>query len=114
MKHHRQVGTESGIALREAAEQISMLITDLSRTVRILDADIAAEEKRSRVQDVSDADYSALTSMLDTRRRNLMVTIASLEDRLGSIEHLLRSRGHPAKAESSPVTPPWHPGHGAK
>jgi hypothetical protein len=99
--------------LSEAAEQIRMLITDLSRTVRILDADIAAEEKRSPPQDVSDADYSALTSMLDTRRRNLMVTIASLEDRLGSIEHL-RSRGHPAKPESSPVTPPWHPGHGAK
>jgi hypothetical protein len=113
MKHHRQVGTESGIALSEAAEQIRMLVTDLSRTVRILGADIAAEQKRWRVQDVSDADYSALTSMLDTRRRNLMVTIASLEDRLGSIEHL-RSRGHPAKAESSPATPPWHPGHGVK
>jgi hypothetical protein len=51
--------------------------------------------------------------MLDTRRRNLMVTIASLEDRLGSIEHL-RSRGHAAKAESSPVTPPWHLRHGFK
>jgi hypothetical protein len=113
MKHHRQVGTERGIALSEAAEQIRMLITDLSRTLRILDADIAVEEKRFRVQDVPDADYSALTSMLDTRRRNLMVTIASLEDRLGSIEHL-RSRGHPAKAESSPATPPWHPGHGVK
>ena len=113
MKHHRQVGTERGIASSEAAEQIRMLITDLSRTVRILHADIAAEEKRFRVQDVSDADYSALTSMLDTRRRNLMATIASLEDRLGSIEHL-RSRGHPAKAESSPAAPPWHPGHGVK
>ena len=113
MKHHRQVGTERGIASSEAAEQIRMLITDLSRTVRILHADIAAEEKRFRVQDVSDADYSALTSMLDTRRRNLMVAIASLEDRLGSIQHL-RSRGHPAKAESSPAAPPWHPGHGVK
>jgi hypothetical protein len=113
MKHHRQVGAERGIALSEAAEQIRMLITDLSRTVRILDADIAAEERRSPAQDVSDADYSALTSMLDTRRRNLMVTIASLEDRLGSIEHL-RSRGHPAKAQSSPVTAPWHPRHGVK
>jgi hypothetical protein len=107
--HHRQFGTESGIASREASEQIRMLITDLSCTVQILDAEIAAEEERPRGQDVSDADYSVLTRMLDTRRRNLMVTIASLEDRLGSIENM-RSRGHPTNDEWSPNTLPWHSG----
>jgi hypothetical protein len=111
--HHRQFGTESGIASREAAEHIRMLITDLSHTVQILDAEIAAEEERPRGQDVSDVDYSVLTRMSGTRRRNLMVTIASLEDRLGCIEHL-QSREHPTKGEWSPNTLPWHSGQGLK
>ena len=111
--HHRQFGTESGIASREASEQIRMLITDLSHTVQILDAEIAAEEERPREQDVSDADYSVLTRMLVTRRRNLMVTIASLEDRLGSIEHI-RSRGHPTNGDWSLTTLPSRSGQGLK
>jgi hypothetical protein len=113
MKHHHQFGTESGIASKEASEQIRMLITDLSRTVQILDADIAAEERRARVQDLSDADCSVLTGMLGMRRRNLMVTIASLEDRLESIEHI-RSRGRPTNGDWSPTTLPSHSGHGLK
>ncbi len=113
MKHHHQFGTESGIASKEASEQIRMLIADLSRTVQILDADIAAEERRARVQDLSDADYSVLTGMLGMRRRNLMVTIASLEDRLESIEHI-RSRGRPTNGDWSPTTLPSHSGHGLK
>jgi hypothetical protein len=113
MKHHHQFGTESGIASKEASEQIRMLITDLSRTVQILDADIAAEERRARVQDLSDADYSVLTRILGTRRHNLMVTIASLEDRLESIEHI-RSRGHQTNGDWSPTTLPSHSGHGLK
>ena len=112
MKHHRQFGTESGSASR-GAEQIRMLITDLSRTVQTLDADIAAEERRPRGQDVSDADHSVFTRMLRTRRRNLMVTIASLEDRLESIEHI-RSRGHPTHGDWSPNTLPWHSGQVVK
>ena len=113
MKHHHQFGTESGIASKEASEQIRMLITDLSRTVQILDADIAAEERRVRVQDLSDADCSVLTEMLGTRRRNLMVTIASLEDRLESIEHI-QSRGHPTNGDWSPTALPSHSGQGLK
>jgi hypothetical protein len=113
MKHHHQFGTESGIASKEASEQIRRLITDLSRTVQILDADIAVEERRARVQDLSDADYSVLTGMLGTRRRNLMVTIASLEDRLESIEHI-RSRGHPTHGNWSPTALPSHSGQGLK
>jgi hypothetical protein len=112
MKHH-QFGNESGIVSRQAAEQIRMLITDLSHTVQILDADIAAEERRARVQDLSDADYSVLTGMLGTRRRNLVVTIASLEDRLESIEHI-RSRGHPMNGDWSPTALASHSGHGLK
>ncbi len=68
-----------------------MLITDLTRTVDVLDACIAAEENRLRPDDAIE---------LDTRRHNLMVTIASLEDRLGSIEKM-RSRECDAPAHST-------------
>src|SRR3984957_18200697 len=71
MKHQVHVATESGIVSTEAVMQIRRLITDLARTVDVLDA----AKNRPR----ADADD------LDTRR-NLMVTIASLEDRLDCIE----------------------------
>jgi hypothetical protein len=92
MKHQLQIGTESGIVSREAVKQIRVLITDLARTVQILDADIVAEEMRPRPDD--------LMFTLDTRRHNLMVTIASLEDRLDSIEKM-RSRGYGGQANSA-------------
>lgn len=77
MKHQVHVATESGIVSTEAVMQIRMLIMDLARTVDVIDT----AKNRPR----ADADD------LDTRRRNLMVTIASLEDRLDSIEKV-RSR----------------------
>jgi hypothetical protein len=92
MKHQLQIGTERGIVSREAVKQIRILITDLARTVQILDADIVAEEMRPRADD--------LVFTLDTRRHNLMVTIASLEDRLDSIEKV-RSRGYGGRANSA-------------
>jgi hypothetical protein len=92
MKHPLQIGTERGIVSREAVKQIRILITDLARTVQILDANIVAEEMRPRADD--------LVSTLDTRRHNLMVTIASLEERLDSIEKM-RSRGYGGQANSA-------------
>jgi hypothetical protein len=92
MKHQLQIGTERGIVSREAVKQIRILITDLVRTVQNLDADIVAEETRPS------ADNLAFT--LDARRHNLMVTIASLEDRLDSIEKM-RSRGYGSQARSN-------------
>jgi hypothetical protein len=89
MKHQLQIGTERGIVSREAVKQIRILITDLARTVQNLDADIVAEEMRPSADD--------LVFTLDTRRHNLMVTIASLEDRLDSIEKM-RSRGYGSQA----------------
>jgi hypothetical protein len=84
MKHQVQVVTESRIVSTEAVRQITRLITDLAHTVDALDA----AKNRPR----ADADD------LDTRRRNLMVTIASLEDRLDCIEKL-RSREYGAHAD---------------
>jgi hypothetical protein len=91
MKHQLQLGTERGIVSGEAVKRIRILITDLARTVQILDADIVAEEMRPGADD--------LVFTLDTRRHNLMVTIASLEDRLDSIEKM-RSRGYGGQANS--------------
>jgi hypothetical protein len=83
MKHQVQYGTASGIVSEEAAKKIRVLIADLTRTVHILETDIAAEEKR-RPQ----AADPMFTKMLDARCHNLMDTIACLEDRLGTIEHM--------------------------
>src|SRR5712671_6053153 len=93
MKHQVHFGTDSGIVSTQAATQITMLITDLTRTVDVLDACIAAEENRLRPDDAIE---------LDTRRHNLMVTIASLEDRLGSIEKMLSREA----AQVNSILPP--------
>ena len=85
MKHQAHFGTKSDIVSREAA-QIRILIDDLAHTVDVLDAGIAVDLPRA--DDAID---------LDTRRHNLMVTIASLEDRLDCIEKV-RSREYGAHA----------------
>jgi hypothetical protein len=85
MKHQVHVATESGIVSTEAVMQIRRLIAELARTVDVLDA--AKNRPRADTDD------------LDTRRRNLMVTIASLEDRLDCIEKL-RSREYGTHANS--------------
>ncbi len=90
MERQVQLSTESAILSREAV-QIRMLITDLNCTVQILDADFAAEKKHPRLDDLV---------LSHTRRNNLMVTIACLEDHLGSIERM-RSRGYGAQARGT-------------
>jgi hypothetical protein len=72
MKHQVQYGTDSGIVSKQAAKKIRVLVADLTRTVQILESDIATKKTR----------------MLDIRHQNLIDTIACLEDRLASIEHL--------------------------
>ncbi len=59
--------------------QIATLIGNLSRKVTILTADIAHEEARSGVRDLSDPAYPVLARSLRTRRDNIRLTIASLE-----------------------------------
>jgi hypothetical protein len=80
MKHSFHFGTQSGVVSKEAAAQIRVLINDLARTVNALNA--TDTDDLPRANDAID---------LDTRRHNLTITIASLEDRLGSIEKM-RSR----------------------
>ena len=90
MKRQVQIATESGIVSTEAVMQIRKLITDLARTADALDA----AKNRPR----ADADD------LDTRRRNLMVTITSLEDRLACIEKVRsRENGAVPRAHVAPL-----------
>src|SRR5258706_7277219 len=88
MKHQAHLGTNSDIVSREAP-QIRILIDDLAHTVDVLDAGVATDLPRA--DDAID---------LDTRRHNLLVTITSLEDRLGSIEHM-RAREVAARVNST-------------
>jgi hypothetical protein len=83
MKHQRDFKTASDTALREAA-QISALISDLDRAVRMINQDIAAEEERARVSDHSNPAHPIFARMLTARRANLKETIASLERLLAS------------------------------
>jgi ABC-type transporter Mla subunit MlaD len=84
MKHRRHFERASGATFREAA-QISKMIGDLDRLVRILDCDIATEEERARVFDRSDAAYPVLARTLAARRDNLRDTITALEQRLSTL-----------------------------
>jgi hypothetical protein len=83
MKHQRHFGANDATS-REAV-QLSRLISDLDRLVRILDCDIATEEERARVSDRSDAVYPILARTLAARRDNLRDTITALEQRLSTL-----------------------------
>jgi hypothetical protein len=83
MKHQRHF--DAGDAAARGAVQISKMISDLDRLVRILDCEIAAEEQRAHVFDRSDDAYPVLARMLAARRDNLMDTIAALELRLAGV-----------------------------
>jgi hypothetical protein len=100
MKHQIHLGTESGIVSEEASKKIRLLLADLTRTLRMLDAESAAQEKRPRAED--------LVLTLDERRHNLLVTIAFMEDRLASIEHIRarkHRRAHSSLPQASTATP---------
>jgi hypothetical protein len=75
--------------LREVAV-ISRILTDLVRTVQLIESDIAAEEERAGVSDRSDVKYPILARTLIERRNNLKATIAALEQR--HIERTLREQ----------------------
>jgi hypothetical protein len=85
MKHQRHFERTSDVATREAA-QISTMISDLDRCVRLLDCDIVTEEERARISDRSDPAYPILARTLEARRDNLRDTIAALEQHLTMIK----------------------------
>ena len=114
MKHQRHFERTSDVALREAA-QISTMISDLDRCVRLLDCDIAAEEERSRISDRSDSAYPILGRTLAARRDNLRDTIAALEQRLTTIKApLVEAVAAQRPLTSIAVAECAHPGAGRK
>jgi hypothetical protein len=70
-------------ALREASV-IGTMLSDLDRTVQLLDIDIATEEERAGVFDRSQSTYPILARTLATRRDNLKNTVVALEQHLST------------------------------
>src|ERR1700761_9294328 len=58
------------------------LIADLARTLHAVSADLAAEETRTGITDVSNPAYSLFARYLRTRHDNLSNTIAEIRARL--------------------------------
>jgi hypothetical protein len=65
MKHQRHFDTSE--AAPRDAEQISTMISDLDRLVRLLDCDIAIQEERAGISDRSDVAYPILARMMVAR-----------------------------------------------
>ena len=81
MKDQYRFGSANHVGSRKV-EQISGLISDLDRLVRILTIGIATEEGHARLSDPSDAAYPILARTYAARRVNLKGTIASLQRQL--------------------------------
>src|SRR5258708_37657928 len=80
--HRSETARET--ALRQAAV-IQGLMSDLERTVQILNVDICTEEERVGVFNRSERTYPILARILAARRNNLNVTISFLPQRLRAI-----------------------------
>ena len=60
-------------------------MNDLDRIMRLIECDIAAEERRAGIFDRADVRYSVLARELAGRRDNLKVTTAALKRRRATI-----------------------------
>jgi hypothetical protein len=83
MKHQRHF--EDPPYSREA-EQTKSLIADLDRIVQILNVDVADEEVRAKVFDITQPEYPILARALKARRDNLLDTIAALRQRITNVK----------------------------
>lgn len=66
--------------------QISTLISNLTRSIELLNFDIDFEEERACVRDLSDPAYPILARHLRMRRENLIETVAALRSCLGRVQ----------------------------
>jgi hypothetical protein len=85
MKHQRNFERASDVAFKEVV-QLSTMISDLDRLVRLLDCDIVIQEERAGISDPSDVAYPILAKTLAARRGNLRHTITALEQRLSKLD----------------------------
>ncbi|WP_210189219.1 hypothetical protein [Bradyrhizobium erythrophlei] len=81
MNMHPRFETARASAIREVAV-VSKILTDLVRTLELIESDIAAEEERASISDRSDPKYPMLARSLIERRNNIKMTIAALEQRI--------------------------------
>jgi hypothetical protein len=81
MKRQYHFERPDDAALKHAAK-LRTLISDLHRVVRILDCDIAMQEKHAGVSDPFSTAYPVLARTMTARRDNLKETMAALERRL--------------------------------
>jgi hypothetical protein len=79
MKHQIHFGT---VAADREITQTRIFIGDLYRIVRLLDADIAAEEERAGVVDLTRPEYPIVARELRARRDNILQSIGELRQRL--------------------------------
>ena len=89
MRHQHHPERANAVA-RMDVSWIAALIGNLDRRAQLLDQDIAAEEQRAGVLEVSHPAYPVLARTLTARRDNLRATIAALEKRLASLHGLWR------------------------
>lgn len=81
-KSHFETSTNSG----EDLWQLTVLISELRRTIHNFEASIEAEEGRAQVFDVAKPSYPVLARNFKARRANLLVTISMLENHLKRAE----------------------------
>ncbi len=70
---------------RRQVMQISALIAEMKGSIRNLDADILAEEQRTRISDPANVAYSTLAMAAKQRRDNLRQTVTNLERQLAAL-----------------------------
>ncbi len=74
---------------RREATQIGTMLSDLDRTIRLLECDIALHEANARVKDPAYFEYPIAARTMAARRDNLKMTVAMLERRLSDLEFTL-------------------------
>jgi hypothetical protein len=80
---HSETSTNS---VPRALWQLTVLISDLRRTVRNFETSIEAEEGRAHVVDSAKANNPILAQNFKDRRDNLVLTISMLENHLKRAE----------------------------
>ena len=84
MTIRHQFETRRHFVLREVM-QIETMIRDLTQTAAALQSSVIAEEARAGISDPHDAAYPILARVLTVRRKNLKVTIDTLQHRVKTL-----------------------------
>jgi hypothetical protein len=71
--------------------RLQALIADLQWKIQLFNSDIADEEQRTGVFNVSSVAYPLVAKDLRERRDNLLATIATLEAQLRNLDPLARA-----------------------